>query len=636
MKNKLKNMYKRAKKVKNITLMKKARDFEKKIRAEVTKNMRNKIRTEANLGQKNLWKAVSIAQGRQNHEIPDMKMDGDTEAKTDEEKVEAFAEHFEKKIQKLSNESWLDRDVYDGKRKIFGKYRNDWVTEELVTEVLKNTKHKRCQGYDRIPLCFYVDGYEILAKPITILMQKVIHGDTIPEQWKIAKLIPLHKKGKRNLLANYRPISNLCSITKIYEKLILNYINYIEKQENIDLTGEHQHGFKKNHSTETAGLEIQSTIARECDMGKYAAISSIDLSAAFDVIDHKKLIHRLKILGLPGQLVSTIENWLSDRSFYCELQGKASFLRRIRCGTIQGSILGPLLFALYTLPLAEVAENLFTYADDNYQIGSAETEQEAIQRCITQTEITAKWMKDSGLVINNEKTEVCVFHKQDTNITEVMLNGSLITIKKSIKILGIIFDSKLNWFEHVDNAIDKANRAKQALGQIAKYFEKEELLKLATAYFYSRLYYGAKIWLMTTLASTLILKLWQTSSRMLRIVDNNRVRPLSYANLHKKYKRATPSMWCQYTTALAMREVVCNNIPLTCVPFVAINQLHNDRAKGMKFTRTNKLKIGFNCLSNRLQCVSKLVEIDCQNVSKETFKKYCKQLLINDALQKLR
>ena len=82
-------------------------------------------------------------------------------------------------------------------------------------------------------------------------MQKVIHGDTIPEQWKIAKLIPLHKKGKRNLLANYRPISNLCSITKIYEKLILNYINYIEKQENNDLTGEHQHGFKKNHSTET-------------------------------------------------------------------------------------------------------------------------------------------------------------------------------------------------------------------------------------------------------------------------------------------------------------------------------------------------------------------------------------------------
>ena len=106
-------------------------------------------------------------------------------------------------------------------------------------------------------MVFYTDAKCQLLGIITTLMSKVISSGVIPDQWKVAKIIPLYKKGKKDDVENYRPISNLCSITKICEKLILYRINMIEKTENTDLTGTHQFGFKEGRSTESACLELQ-------------------------------------------------------------------------------------------------------------------------------------------------------------------------------------------------------------------------------------------------------------------------------------------------------------------------------------------------------------------------------------------
>ena len=103
---------------------------------------------------------------------------------------------------------------------------------------------------------------------------------------------PLHKKGSKKSILNYRPISNLSSITKIFEKLVLGRIGVIEQREKCSLTGRSQHGLK-NCSTETACLQIQSMIASQCDIGKYVTVTSLDLTAAFDVVDTELLIKRL-------------------------------------------------------------------------------------------------------------------------------------------------------------------------------------------------------------------------------------------------------------------------------------------------------------------------------------------------------
>ena len=117
-------------------------------------------------------------------------------------------------------------------------------------------KPKNCEGHDRIPLRFIADGMQILIKPLTVLFNKIYQQKKIPEQWLISKVIPIHKKGDVSDISNYRPISNLCSCSKIYEKLILFRINSLQSLHQIDLTGKSQHGFKAKHSTLTAGLRI--------------------------------------------------------------------------------------------------------------------------------------------------------------------------------------------------------------------------------------------------------------------------------------------------------------------------------------------------------------------------------------------
>ena len=134
---------------------------------------------------------------------------------------------------------------------------------------------------------------------------------------------PPSKKGDPKLILNYRPISNLSSITKVFERLILYRINMIESIEGIDLTGGSQHGFKRNRSTETACLEIQSEIATHCDEGNYAIVASIDMTAAFDVVNHELLIKQLRIMGIPHELVTVIKIGLRTASFSVKLMEKS-------------------------------------------------------------------------------------------------------------------------------------------------------------------------------------------------------------------------------------------------------------------------------------------------------------------------
>ena len=281
-----------------------------------------------------------------------------------------FAEEFERKIKDITTMARPDRDQQREKKKIHRPYENEWIDEALVKSIMTGLKPKRCEGYDRIPLIFYKDGAEELTYIITILMQKVIRDGKIPEQWKVAKVVPIHKKGKRSNVENYRPISNLCSVTKIFERLVLDRINAIEKCEHCDLTGEKQHGFKKNHSTETAGIEIQTTISQRCDDNEYVTVTSLDLTAAFDVIDHRLLIRRLRNIGLPSLLVNIIEDWLSERMFYCAIRSDTSDFRKLTHGTVQGSILGPILFAIFVSPMEDLDVNVVKFADDNYIINS--------------------------------------------------------------------------------------------------------------------------------------------------------------------------------------------------------------------------------------------------------------------------
>ena len=254
----------------------------------------------------------------------------------------------------------------------------------------------------------------------------------------------------------------MCSTSKIFEKLILKRIQAIEIFHNADLTGKQQHGFKKCKSTSTLALQLQSLIARALDDDNYVLMASVDLSAAFDVVNIDLLMKRLRILGLPDDVLSLVELWLRKRLFYVDINGEISKLYEIDYGTIQGSILGPVLYAIYVSPLFDLTQ-LSNFADDNFALTWHTNKQSAINEMELKLNLIVNWLKDSGLKVNETKTELCLFYRRDTPPIEITISNEILKSLTEMNVLGVIFDSKLTWSSHVSKQINKANQALHAI-----------------------------------------------------------------------------------------------------------------------------------------------------------------------------
>ena len=235
--------------------------------------------------------------------------------------------------------------------------------------------------------------------------------------------------------------------------------------------------------------------------------------------------------------------------------------------------------------------------------------------------------------MNSDKTEVCLFGKNDARETTVKIEHSEITVGKTMKILGIIFDRKLTWGPHIMFAVSKANKTKQALRIISHNFTREEMVELSTSLFYGSLYYGAKVWLHSGLHSVTKKKIWQASGRMLKIALKDNQRNTSFEMLHRMAGRATPEMWSNYVTANAMYNTVVNQESEELLAKFTLSNITEQRHQGILFSRTNKTKIGFNCLSNRLQKVSRRLNVKWTEMNNVQFKKHCKDIFIRSELE---
>ena len=282
---------------------------------------------------KSLWQAVKKSKDINLSNLPDtMTLNGQKINELD--LPDAFAEFFSKRVNTIVNDCVVDDGVYNGSKKLNANSIN-FMTSENVSAAIKSLKAKNCEGFDRIPVRIITDGITELTPILTHLFNLIYLQKRIPDQWKVSKVIPLYKKGTPNKIENYRPIANLCSTSKVFEKLILMRLNQLETVNNISLTGKHQHGFKKGHSTATLGLLIQSLLSNALDQNQYALMASLDLSAAFDVVNIGLLIKRLDIVGIPADVVSLIGTWLSERIFYVSVDGDNSYFIAMNTGILQ-------------------------------------------------------------------------------------------------------------------------------------------------------------------------------------------------------------------------------------------------------------------------------------------------------------
>ena len=381
--------------------------------------------------------------------------------------------------------------------------RNFQFSEENpanIEKMINNIKIDVATGEDEIGAKLIKDSKTTITPILTKIINKCYKLNTFPECMKKAIIIPIYKKENPDEISNYRPISILPILSKIFERSAVDQmVEYLEKN---NLISPNQHAYRKLHSTVTCLTEVINHVHNLLENKKHTAIASLDLSKAFDSINHKLILKKLTNLGLKSEAVLYIKSYLANRRQKTKFQNFTSKEETVESGIPQGSILGPLLFLCFTNDLATEFEGIckmVAYADDTQLIIDASNLKQ-LKKKIEQVITTAqKWYKENTMKNNISKTEILMVNPSKCNEKmkiNIQHEGKKITIEtmSHIKVLGIIIDSKLNWSKQVNAVRSKAMDSVRNLHRVNHLLEEKHRIALYKAIISPLFSYGDIIW----------------------------------------------------------------------------------------------------------------------------------------------
>jgi len=454
------------------------------LRREVRSQRKILLISRTKKGPKEFWAEVNKLRGKHTDQIDTMVIE--SEEVTDKQKIaDSFINFFTSKVNGLIGDYKPQRD-----ESLMGEMDCISFTREELSKAFDRLSGKKSSGMDNISGFFIKIFKDILLDPILLLFNKIMTDGNFPETWKIARIIPVHKKGRVDRIENYRPVSNLLSIAKLYELCVLQRLEALDQD---IILGHCQHGFRKRHSTTTALTEIVDTLCEERDKKNVVSIYSADLTAAFDLLRKEKLVEIMREKKIPVYLIKTINSYLSGRFGYVQINESRSYVEEIKVGCVQGSILGPYLFNIYTSNLQKIVEpcSLIVYADDSYVIASAKNE-EIVKNLL---EITIKnhfeYLEDLGMVCNMAKTEMITMGVENLAIR---IKDVTITSGNQMKILGVLLDKKMSWEPHVQRMISKCRSYLFPLRYIRRNLSCADTIRVLKAQLISVMTYACPVW----------------------------------------------------------------------------------------------------------------------------------------------
>ena len=343
---------------------------------------------------------------------------------------------------------------------------------------------KNSCGHDSISTKFLKHIEELVAKSLSLIINQSLCTGIFPKKLKIAQVIPLFKKSDSNLFDNYRPISLLPAISKIFEKVVFQQTyDYFNKHNLLYIS---QYGFRKKHSTELAALELTDQVTNYLDSGKLPISIFLDLSNAFDTLDHSILLRKLKYHRVVTVPLNWFKRYLEDRFQFVDYDGTKSNITSFTTGVAQGSTLEPLLFIIYINDIHEATDNFkaILYADDTnlttplcYFSPSLTLNNIDIQQISDGINAELNdifvWLCVNKLALNVKKTKYMLFHYRQCDIGNLIpslkINDEPVERVTGFNFLGLTIDETLSWHPHVQKISNKISRTLGIMGRLKKF-----------------------------------------------------------------------------------------------------------------------------------------------------------------------
>ena len=490
--------YKRSPSRRNKNLYDRACQEMKRVQKWAKKHWKSDMRRKLSgisVGSREWWNLVKSQQGfAPDDSIPPLDKSDGTVATSSEEKAELFASYFANKMT-VQDARGPTPAVPSKTNKTLSSLV---ITQGGVEHQLLNVDVKKSLGPDGIsPYTLKRCAYQ-LAYPLAHLFRLCLTEQEWPYLWKWARVVAAHKKSSKSSVQNYRPISLLSVVGKIFEKIISDEVTLFLDQN--FLLSDKQFGFRRERSTSDLLLHLSTPWQQSLDKGNYTYVVALDIAGAFDRVWHNGIIEKLKSFGIAGDLLKLFENYLRGRTLRVVVNGSESKEYPIEASVPQGSVIGPLLWNVYFNDILQLIPEAYAFADDCTLTFTCNdnNRQETITKINEALQLIMSWGNRWQVSLAPQKTQMMVISRrqeaQNIHLPNIKLNGKILAQQPSINILGVEIDSTLSFTNHVRDLAARCAKKLGCIRRISHLLDARGCLMLYNSQVRSIMEYSPLVW----------------------------------------------------------------------------------------------------------------------------------------------